>query len=92
MAGKRHYEAPDMAGFVRRVARAMVRRAAEGDLEALSALVEIRRATDAAINDAARALHAEGHSWTDIARELGTTRQNARQRFSNDTARLASTS
>jgi hypothetical protein len=64
--------------------RALVRRAADGDLDALAALVESRDALDAAIGDAARALHYDFHqpySWTEIGREVGITRQAAQQRF-----------
>lgn len=82
--GKGRYEAPEIAAFQRRMARAMVRRAVDGDLETLSALVDTQRAIDAALGQAARALHESGYSWTEIARELGTTRQNARQRFGRE--------
>lgn len=74
-------ESPDMAAFVARVARGMVRRAGEGDLEALTALTGMRKAIDEATDDAAAELHRAGYSWTDIGRETGTTRQNARQRW-----------
>lgn len=83
---RRAYESPDMAAFVRRTMRAMVRRAEAGDLEVMSALQSIRDAVDAAMVDAAEGLRtqdANGHaySWTDIGRELGVTRQTAQQRF-----------
>ena len=83
MANKRGktYEAPDMAGFLRRIARAMVRRAAEGDLETLSAIQQVQAELDAALEQAAAAAHAAGYSWTEIGRELGISRQAARQRF-----------
>lgn len=90
-AGKRRRrverESPDMAAFVGRVARAMVRRAGEGDLEALTALRAMSEAIEQATEDAARALHDDpfgpgtGYSWTVIGAELGITRQAARQRF-----------
>lgn len=83
MANKtgRTYEAPDMAAFLRRTMRAMVRRAADGDQEVLAALVETRAQLDEALRDAARALHDRGHSWAFIGNELGMTRQAAFQRF-----------
>lgn len=74
-------ESPAMAGMLSRAARALVRRAADGDEAALVALVESRAAVDAAIGDAARALNARGRSWEAIGRELGMTRQAAQQRF-----------
>lgn len=83
MANKRGktYEAPDMIAFMRRMGQAMVRRAAEGDREILSALATAQRDLDRALVDAARAAHARGYSWTEIADELGISRQAARQRF-----------
>jgi hypothetical protein len=75
-----------MAAFLRRMARAMARRAADGDLEALSAMAEARAALDAATVEAARGAHSWGYSWTEIGRELGITRQAARQRFAQDGA------
>lgn len=81
MTSRRTYEAPDMAAFLRRTMRAMVRRAADGDQEVLQALQQTRIELDAAMVDAARALNDRGYSWAFIAGELGTTRQNAYQRF-----------
>jgi len=82
MAEQRRYECPEIAAFLKRMARAMVRRAAEGDLEALSALQESRDAIDVAMTDAARALHDDFlYSWTQIGTELHISRQAARQRF-----------
>lgn len=79
----RDYEAPDMAAFMCRVARALVRRAADGDLEVLSALAKADDAVADAMVQAARELH-EGryqYTWAQIADQLGITRQAAQQRF-----------
>ena len=57
------------------------RRVAASDPTALRDLVAMRAALDEAIDDAAVELHAAGYSWTDIGRELGVTRQAARQRW-----------
>lgn len=81
MAEQRRYECPDMAAFLKRTFRAMTRRAAEGDLEALSALEGSRVELTYQLGESARALHAFGYSWTEIGRELGISRQAARQRF-----------
>jgi hypothetical protein len=75
-----------MAGMVRRVTRAMVRRAAAGDLHALTALRQMREYVDQATRAAAQELHdpiewSGGYSWTVIAQELGISRQAARQQF-----------
>lgn len=80
------YECPDMAAMMKRVARALVRRAADGDLEALSALRDVDNAVGEAIVQAARAAHYGRfrYSWNEIARELGVTRQAAQKRFADD--------
>lgn len=75
-----------MAGMVRRVANAMVTRAAAGDLEALAALRQMREHVDQATQQAARELHqpttwSGGYSWTVIGEYLGISRQAARQQF-----------
>ncbi len=84
---RRHRESDEMAGMVSRVAKAMVRRAAAGDLYALSALRQMREHVDQATRAAAQELHdpiewSGGYSWTTIAQELGISRQAARQQFS----------
>lgn len=83
---KREYESTDMTPFVSRIARSMVRRAADGDLDALSALVAMSAALDDAARQAGAALHEEplAYSWTEIADHLGISRQAARQRFGSD--------
>ena len=88
MSNKRNktYEAPDMAAAISRMTRGLTRRAAEGDLEALSALAEAERAAHLALEAAGAAAHDHGYSWTEIARELGITRQAAQHRFGNDAA------
>lgn len=79
------YECPDMAAMMCRVARALVRRATEGDLEALSALRDVDKAVGEAIVAAARGLHygPQHYSWMEVARELGITRQAAQKRFAD---------
>lgn len=81
MARKTHREAPEMAAMLGRMMRAMARRAAEGDPEALEALVGLQATLQAATVDAANGLHDFGYSWTEVADAVGITRQAARQRF-----------
>ncbi|WP_235739049.1 hypothetical protein [Nocardioides alcanivorans] len=84
MARRREREAPDMAAMVERIARGMVRRAADGDLEVLSALRTMRAAIDTACIDAARELNdfdGGRYSWAEIGAQLGITRQAAFQAF-----------
>lgn len=79
------YECPDMAAMMKRVARGLVKRAGEGDREALSALADVERAVGDAIVQAARAAHYGpfGYTWSEIADELGVTRQAAHKRFAH---------
>ena len=71
-----------MGEFLARMARAMVRRAAAGDLGALTVLVQLRQQLDDAITRAGAELYATGHSYGQLGAELGITRQSARERFS----------
>lgn len=74
-------EAPELGAAARRFARALAVRAAEGDEQGLEQLVEVGRAVDAALADAARGLHGFGYSWSYIGAAVGITRQAAHQRF-----------
>lgn len=88
----RRVETAEYATFVRRITRAYSRRVGEGqDIGSLGELVRLRADVDAAITAAAIALHAgdentPGHSWGEIGRELGITRQSARERFDRHSA------
>lgn len=82
MSKSRKYEAPEMGAFIARTLRAMARRAAEGDDEALRQLRDLQPVLDAALGDAARGLHDFGQSWAFIGDTLGVTRQTAHARFS----------
>lgn len=78
-----------MAAMVARVSRSMTRRAAEGDVEALTALMSMREAIDAATVLSARGLYDFGYSWAELGRELGITRQAAAKRFGRPDADAA---
>ncbi len=78
---RRRREAPEIGSFMRRMFRALVARAAEGDTEALEVLADLEKASTAALGEAMRAAHARGYSWTELADLVGVTRQAARQRF-----------
>jgi hypothetical protein len=78
---RRHRESDEMAAFLGRLCRAMIRRAGAGDLGALAALVQLRATVDQAITQAGAELHAGGLSYTVLGAELGITRQSARERF-----------
>jgi hypothetical protein len=67
-----------MAG---RVLRALVRRAADGDTEALEQLLILERQLAQAIKDAGAGLHRFGYSFTELAGVAGISRQAARERF-----------
>ena len=78
---RRKHESPDLGAAAASMMRALVRRAAEGDTEALEELLELEAVVARSTVEASRVLHAAGYSWTDIAAVTGTTRQAARQRF-----------
>lgn len=81
-AARRRHESPEVAAASKRFMRALVKRAAEGDTEALEGLVGLQAVLQEAITDAGRVLHDDaGYSYTDLARVLGISRQGARQRF-----------
>jgi hypothetical protein len=77
----KYRETPDFAAMISRMIRAHGRRVAMGNLDDLKRLVEIRDELDEQIGEAARGLYDEGHSWGEIGRILGMTRQSARERF-----------
>lgn len=83
---RRKYEAPEVGAAARRFARALARRAGEGDTEAIEQLVELRTEVDRQLGEAARGLVAAGYSWTEVADVLGVSRQAARQRFAHQEA------
>jgi hypothetical protein len=61
--------------------RALVRRAGDGDLEAVEVLASLSRSCAAATKEAADAAWKSGYSYTQLGDALGITRQAARQRF-----------
>jgi hypothetical protein len=83
VTNRRHkeYEAEDIGGMLRRMSRALVKRAAEGDTFALVVLSQSRDEIQQAMSDAARALHGPpfNYPWSTIGADLGITRQAAQQ-------------
>lgn len=79
---KREREAPEVGAMAGRVIRALVRRAGEGDTEALEQLLSLEAQIAQAVKDAGRALHDDaGYSFTYLAGVAGVSRQAARERF-----------
>lgn len=70
---------PEQIQRFQRELRAAARSA--DDAEGLAQLVELQRQLESAVAERARALHADGYSWTELARPLGVSRQAARQRY-----------
>lgn len=76
------HEARDVAQAAARMMRALVRRAATGDQEALYELVQLQAVLSESITEAGRRMHEEAdYSYGALAAELGISRQAARQRF-----------
>lgn len=67
--------------MVGRMVKAAGRRVAAGDIESLGKLMDLQRSLDDTIGIAARALHDEGYSWTEIADRLGVSREAPRKRW-----------
>lgn len=85
---RRIYGNDEFAAFGRRIVAAFARRVSDGDIEGLVELDRFARAADEAVGAAARALVAAGgYSWGDVARRLGTSRQNAHKRFAREVTR-----
>lgn len=80
---KREYEATDLEAAAVRMMRALVRRAGDGELEALEALRDLQVLSGGMLQEGVRA-YREGPaeaSWAAIGEVLGTSRQNAQIRF-----------
>lgn len=77
----KHRESPEIAAFIRRMFRALERRAQDGDLEALEALASLRSSLRDSTERAGLSASKHGYSFTEIGTALGITRQAARQRF-----------
>jgi hypothetical protein len=80
---KREREAPEVAAAATRMLRALVRRAGDGELEALEALRDMQATLDEQLAAAVRGYRASPveASWTTIGSIMGTSRQAARQRW-----------
>ncbi len=76
-------ETPDVAKGVARMIRALGRRVGDGDPVDLQELRMLRAVLDEAERAAVEGQRANEFSWAQIAEGLGTTRQNAQQRFTN---------
>lgn len=77
------HEAPEVEAMVRRMFRALVRRAAEGDWEALEALGRLEGvAAGSATEGLYRSWQGQGgrYSFGELAQVVGTSRQAVRQR------------
>lgn len=84
-AGQRRHEAPEVGAMVRRMVRALVRRAAEGDTEALEQLAQLEAELPTATTCAMALMNhnpvqPNAYSFGELAQVLGVSRQAARQR------------
>lgn len=80
--GKRYRETNEYAAMMVRLTKAFRRRVGDGDAANLPLLAEFAsQAADALTEAVADNYVHHAYSWTDIGRELGISRQAARQRF-----------
>lgn len=79
--GQRRHESPELGAMVGRMLNALIRRAAEGDTEALEQLARLESlARQANTSGLAEARRAGGYSLAELAKVTGTTRQAVSQR------------
>jgi hypothetical protein len=91
MGRGRYVENEEFVKFVRRIIQGYGRRVADqADVEALDALLALRRDVDEAIASAVAGLRSgpTPYSWADIGKRAGITRQSAHERWAS--ARTAS--
>jgi hypothetical protein len=74
------HEAPEVGAACRRMVRALVRRAGDGDTEALEQLAGVADMARDAVGVAVGQLTGFGYSYGDLARLTGLTRQALQQR------------
>lgn len=86
---KRVVENPQFVAFTRRILRALARRIAAGDVEALAELVVLVSDVEQATRTAVRGLREFGYSWSEIAARLGVSRQAAQMRWGDRRERAA---
>ena len=79
---KRTYESPALGSAATRMMKALVKRAAEGDTEALEELLSLEAAMSGLVADAGRGLRAKGYSLAEISKVTGTSRAACSKRFS----------
>ena len=78
---QRRHEAPEVGDMICRMLNALVRRAAEGDTEALEQLARVEDMAGAALSSGLAVAHsAAGYSWAELAAVTGTSRQAVSQR------------
>lgn len=71
-----------LTGWLRRQTRTLAANWVKaGNVEDLELLVQRRDAIDQAIGEAIAGYRAQGHSWTEIGRALGVTKQSAQGRY-----------
>jgi DNA-directed RNA polymerase specialized sigma24 family protein len=73
-------ESPEIGKAAERFMRSLVRRAGEGDWEALEELNRLVGVAQGALNTATRDAHAFGHSYADLGKVLGISRQSVMER------------
>lgn len=73
----------DFAAFTLRIMRAYGKRIADGDIEMLTALVNLQAEVETLTTECVRQLVSEdgGYSWADVAKRLGMARGNAHRKY-----------
>lgn len=80
----RRHESPELGAAASRMTRALIRRAQEGDTEALEQLVALEALVSASVQQAGHLMWQGGggaYSWSELAAVLGVTRAAVAKRF-----------
>lgn len=81
MTGQNRHEAPEVGAMVGRMLNALIRRAAEGDTEAVEQLQAVEQLAAHAYSAGLAVAHdAGGYSWGELSAVTGNSRQNLSQR------------
>jgi len=81
MTEQRRHESPEVGAMIGRMLNALIRRAGEGDIEAIEQLQAVEQLAAHAYSAGLAVAHdSAGYSWAELAQGTGTTRQNLSQR------------
>lgn len=88
--GSNRHEAPEVGAMIGRMLNALVKRASEGDTEAIEQLQLVERQAVAAMTAGLAGAHDRaGYSWGELSTITGSSRQNVSQRVARAESTVA---